>query len=157
MADEDDVFSIDIDAESQTFAPALSPEEIRQPQLNQATNEQGLPDTVTIGPNIEAEPLPESIIYEPTKQSIEVDAKADDAKVALNLSVKFDAEKNYNTLKTKVSGMQESMEDMLNELNTKKIPVTSKASNFEERALLETTNIIFESRRVQFSQSPIWS
>ena len=37
MADEDDVFSIDIDAESQTFAPALSPEEIRQPQLNQAT------------------------------------------------------------------------------------------------------------------------
>jgi hypothetical protein len=157
MAEGEDVFSIDVDAESQSFAPALSPEEIKKPMLDGMENIPELPDKVTYGPNVETEALPESIILEPTKEAVDVDTKADSAKVALDLSVKFDPEKSFNSLKTTVSGIQETLEDALNEIQNKKIPITSKSSSFEERALLETTNIVFENRRVRFSQSPIWS
>ena len=77
----------------------------------------------------------------------------------LNFNVKIDPEQVYEKtqiLESQVASLQSGVETMVNEMNSSWIPNKNR-DDFEERPLIEATNLIFENRRDNFSQTPSWS
>tara|TARA_R110000868_G_scaffold308983_1_gene570400 strand:- start:1373 stop:1792 length:420 start_codon:yes stop_codon:yes gene_type:complete len=138
MTDDTNEFAIDVGAEQQAFSAALTPSSIE------------LPATVSSAAN---QPLPESILYQPTNVNISSQTKAEVSVVALDLRIKFDAEDSYNKLKNVVDDVQQSVSSSI---ETKWIPDPKAVSGFEERPTLEQTNLIFDNRKERFSQTPRW-
>ena len=139
MIDNTNEFSIDVGAEQQAFSAALTPSSIESPAIVSSAANQ---------------PLPESIIYQPTNVNISEQTKAEVSGVALDLRVKFDAEDSYNKLKDVVDDVQQSVSGS----NEGRWLPDQKASNdFEERPSLEQTNLIFDNRKERFSQYPKWA
>jgi hypothetical protein len=139
MIDDTNGFSIDVGAEQQAFSAALTPSSIESPAIVSSAANQ---------------PLPESIIYQPTNVNISEQTKAEVSVVALDLRVKFDAEDSYNKLKDVVEGVQQSVSNSNDNLG---IPYPKASNDFEERPSLEQTNLIFDNRKERFSQYPKWA
>lgn len=139
MTDDTNGFSIDVGAEQQAFSAALTPSSIEAPSVVSSAANQ---------------PLPESIIYQPTSVNISSQTKAEVSGVALDLRIKFDAEDSYNQLKDVVDGVQQSVSGS-NE--NRWIPDPKASDQFEERPSLEQTNLIFDNRKERFSEHPSWA
>jgi hypothetical protein len=139
MIDDTNGFSIDVGAEQQAFSAALTPSSIESPAIVSSVANQ---------------PLPESIIYQPTNVNISEQTKAEVSVVALDLRIKFDAEDSYNKLKNVVDDVQQSVSSSN---NGGWIPDPKASNDFEERPSLEQTNLIFDNRKERFSQYPKWA
>lgn len=139
MIDNTNGFSIDVGAEQQAFSAALTPSSIESPGIVSSVADQ---------------PLPQSIMYQPTNVNISEQTKAEVSVVALDLRVKFDAEDSYNKLKDVVDDVQQSVSGS-NE--SRWLPDPKASNDFEERPSLEQTNLIFDNRKERFSQYPQWA
>lgn len=139
MIDDTNGFSIDVRAEQQAFSAAITPSSIESPAVVSSVANQ---------------PLPESILYQPTNVNISSQTKAEVSGVALDLRIKFDAEDSYNQLKDVVDEVQQSVSGS-NE--NKWLPDPKASDQFEERPSLEQTNLIFDNRKERFSQHPNWA
>lgn len=76
----------------------------------------------------------------------------------LNYTVKVDPEQVYEKtkkLQSQLDALQSGVNTMAGELNNSWIPNSNK-DDFEERPLIEATNLIFENRRDKFSEPPMW-
>ena len=141
MSDESEGISVDVEAEQQAFSAAISPSEIKAPNNITADKQD----------------LPPSIPYEPTQVNVSTQTKAEVSETKINLQVKFDPEEGYNSLKSTVDGVQETLKDTVNSISNRWIPDPKASSKFEERPTLEQTNLIFDTRKEQFSGLPKWS
>jgi hypothetical protein len=140
MNDQD--IQIDVDAEKQVFAPALTPSSIKM-------------DTESVA-QMDV-PLPPSIPYTPTQVDIKSAPQAEVSKTALNMSLKFNAEDHYNELRETVDSLQSQIKNNSNEMRTQWIPDAKPENKFEEKPTVDPTNLIFLQRREQFSKFPHWA
>ena len=141
MNDETNL-AIDVDAEKQIFSSAITPSSI---QASSASVEQTEVN------------LPPSLPYTATQVNIKTNTQAEVSKTSLDLSVKFNAEDSYNNLKTAVDSLQSQVNSNSNQLVNRWIPDPKAANKFEEKPTVEPTNLIFVSRREQFSRFPHWA
>lgn len=142
MIENTNDFILDISAEQQAFSSSImsASEQMQDIQIN--------PDVIR---------LPDSMSFTPTNVDTSNATQAETSKVAIDLTVKFDAEQQYKSLKETVDGMQKGIEQIGNEQHSKWIPFPRALNNFEEKPILEQTNLIFEERRSKFSEYPRWA
>ena len=142
MIDNPNDFILDISAEQQAFSGSImsASEQMQEIQIN--------PDVIR---------LPDSMSFTPSGVDTSEATQAEASKVAIDLTVKFDAEQQYKSLKETVDGMQKGIEQIGNNQQSKWIPTPRAANNFEEKPILEQTNLIFEERRSKFSEYPRWA
>jgi|688.fasta_scaffold351911_1 hypothetical protein len=133
--------NIDVSAEQKVFSAAIT-ESQKQVQL-----------AVTSQPDL---PLPPPILFEPTQVLISETPVAQTAKVALDLRIKADMEDQISKLETQISGLQRNLSETINSLQSKWITDPKAKSNFDEKPTLEQNNLIFETRKEQFSDYPKW-
>lgn len=142
MIDNPNDFILDISAEQQAFSGSImsASEQMQEVQIN--------PDIIR---------LPDSMSFTPSGVDTSEATQAEASKVAIDLTVKFDAEQQYKSLKDTVDGMQKGIEQIGNSQQSKWIPTPRASDNFEEKPILEQTNLIFEERRLKFSEYPRWA
>ena len=142
MIDNPNDFILDISAEQQAFSGSImsASEQMQELQIN--------PDIIR---------LPDSMSFTPSRVDTSEATQAETSKVAIDLTVKFDAEQQYKSLKDTVDGMQKGIEQIGNSQQSKWIPPPRASDNFEEKPILEQTNLIFEERRLKFSEYPRWA
>ena len=142
MIDNPNDFILDISAEQQAFSGSImsASEQMQEIQIN--------PDIIR---------LPDSMSFTPSGVDTSEATQAEASKVAIDLTVKFDAEQQFKSLKETVDGMQKGIEQIGNSQQSKWIPTPRAANNFEEKPILEQTNLIFEERRSKFSEYPRWA
>jgi hypothetical protein len=133
--------NIDVSAEQKVFSAAIT-ESQKQIQI-----------AVTSQPDL---PLPPSILFEPTQVLISETPVAQTAKVALDLRVKADMEDQISKLETQISGLQRNLSETINSLQSKWITDPKAKSNFDEKPTLDQNNLIFDTRKEQFSDYPKW-
>jgi hypothetical protein len=141
MNDENNI-AIDVDAEKQIFSSAITPSSIQSPSASVEQAEVNLPP---------------SLPYTATQVNIKTNTQAEVSKIALDLSIKFNAEDSYNNLKTAVDSLQSQVNSNSNQLVNRWIPDPKAANKFEEKPTVDPTNLIFVSRREQFSRFPHWA
>ena len=73
------------------------------------------------------------------------------------MSLKFNAEDHYNSLKETVETLQTQINNNSNEMRNKWLPDPKAQNNFEEKPTVDPTNLIFLQRREKFSQFPHWA
>jgi len=142
MIDNTNEFVLDISAEQQAFSNSImsASEQMQEIQSN--------PDVIR---------LPDSMSYTPANVDVSAVTTAEASKVAMDLTIKFDPEEQYKALKETVDGMQKGIEQIGNDQHSKWIPFPRALNNFEEKPILEQTNLIFEERRSKFSEYPRWA
>ena len=142
MIDNPNDVVLDIVAEQQAFSNSImsASEQMQEIQSN--------PDIIR---------LPDSMSYTPAEVDISTATTAEASKVAMDLTIKFDPETQYKALKETVDGMQKGIQELGNEQQYKWIPFPKAVNNFEEKPILEQTNLIFEERRSKFSEYPHWA
>jgi hypothetical protein len=142
MVDNLNNFVLDITAEQQAFSNSImsASEQMQEIQSN--------PDVVR---------LPDSMSYAPANVDVSNATTAEASKVAMDLTIKFDPEEQYKALKETVDGMQKGIEQIGSDQHSKWIPFPRALNNFEEKPILEQTNLIFEERRSKFSEYPHWA
>ena len=133
--------NIDVSAEQKVFSAAIT-ESQKQIQI-----------AVTSQPDL---PLPPSILFEPTQVLISETPVAQTAKVALDLRIKADMEDQISKLETQISGLQRNLSETINSLQSKWITDPKAKSNFDEKPTLDQNNLIFDTRKEQFSDYPKW-
>lgn len=134
-------FSIDVSAEQQAFAQAITPSEL-------SGSVQNIEQIKAV--------LPESLPLRPTQVETTDSPKAIYSQTTLDVSVKFDAETKYKELSDTINGIQEGMAQSQRNQNNTWIPNPSPKNNFEERPTTDPTNLIFINRRERFSRYPRW-
>jgi len=142
MIDNSNDFVLDISAEQQAFSNSI------MSASEQMTEIQGNPDIIR---------LPDSMSYTPANVDVSNATTAETSKVAMDLTIKFDPETQYKALKETVDGMQKGIQELGNSQQSKWIPFPRALNNFEEKPILEQTNLIFEERRSKFSEYPRWA
>jgi hypothetical protein len=142
MVDNLNNFVLDISAEQQAFSNSImsASEQMQEIQSN--------PDAVR---------LPDSMSYTSANVDVSNATTAEASKVAMDLTIKFDPEAQYKALKETVDGMQKGIEQIGSDQHSKWIPFPKALNNFEEKPILEQTNLIFEERRSKFSEYPRWA
>ena len=142
MIDNPNDFVLDISAEQQAFSNSImsASEQMQEIQSN--------PDAIR---------LPDSMSYAPANVDVSNTTTAETSKVAMDLTIKFDPEQQYKELKETVDGMQKGIQEIGNNQHSKWIPFPRALNNFEEKPILEQTNLIFEERRSKFSEYPHWA
>jgi hypothetical protein len=142
MIDNPNEVVLDLVAEQQAFSNSImsASEQMQEIQSN--------PDIIR---------LPDSMSYNPADVDISNNTTAEASKVAMDLTIKFDPETQYKALKETVDGMQKGIQELGNEQRSKWIPFPKASNNFEEKPILEQTNLIFEERRSKFSEYPRWA
>lgn len=142
MIDNPNEVVLDIVAEQQAFSNSImsASEQMQEIQSN--------PDIIR---------LPDSMSYTPAEVDISTATTAEASKVAMDLTIKFDPETQYKALKETVDGMQKGIEQIGSDQHSKWIPFPKALNNFEEKPILEQTNLIFEERRSKFSEYPRWA
>lgn len=133
--------NIDVSAEQKVFSAAIT-ESQKQIQI-----------AVTSQPDL---PLPPSILFEPTQVLVSETPVAQTAKVALDLRIKADMEDQISKLETQISGLQRNLSETINSLQSKWITDPKAKSNFDEKPTLDQNNLIFDTRKEQFSDYPKW-
>ena len=142
MIDNPNDFVLDISAEQQAFSNSImsASEQMQEIQVSQ--------DVIR---------LPDSISYSAANVDVSSATTAEASKVAVDLTLKFDPEEQYKELKETVDGMQKGIQDIGNNQHSKWIQFPRALNNFEEKPILEHTNLIFEERRSKFSEYPHWA
>jgi ribonucleotide monophosphatase NagD (HAD superfamily) len=142
MIDNPNDFVLDISAEQQAFSNSImsASEQMQEIQISQ--------DVIR---------LPDSLSYSAANVDVSSATKAEASKVAVDLTLKFDPEEQYKELKETVDGMQKGIQEIGNNQHSKWIPFPRALNNFEEKPILEQTNLIFEERRSKFSEYPRWA
>lgn len=142
MVDNLNNFVLDISAEQQAFSNSImsASEQMQEIQSN--------PDAVR---------LPDSMSYTSANVDVSNATTAEASKVAMDLTIKFDPEAQYKALKETVDDMQKGIEQIGSDQHSKWIPFPKALNNFEEKPILEQTNLIFEERRSKFSEYPRWA
>ena len=142
MIDNPNDFVLDISAEQQAFSGSImsASEQMQEIQVS--------PDAIR---------LPDSMSYTPSAVDVSATTQAEASKVSVDLTLKFDPEEQYKALKETVDGMQKGIEQIGSEQHSKWIPFPRALNNFEEKPILEQTNLIFEERRSKFSEFPRWA
>jgi hypothetical protein len=138
----DENIKIDVDAEKQTFASAITPSTLKMDPESSVQIDS---------------PLPPSIPYQPTKINLKTVPEAEVSKNALDLTIKFNAEDNYNNLKSAIDTLDTKINSNTNALVNRWIPDPKPANKFEEKPTVDPTNLIFVNRREQFSEFPHWA
>lgn len=177
MNEETNSFQVDVDAESKAISgfgtdEVSTPSEIINvmPDVSLVGNVEGKSTLQPIDSEVllqsekiqyqETEKLIPSIPYESTPFDSSVNVNAEKTQTyGLNFNVKIDPEHVYEKtqiLESQVASLQSGVETMVNEMNNSWIPNKNK-DDFEERPLIEATNLIFENRRDNISQTPPWS
>ena len=177
MNEETNSFQVDVEAESQAISGFGSddiptPSEIINvmPDVSLAGDVTGKNSLEPVQSEIliqsekiqyqETEKLIPSIPYEATSFDSSMNVNAEKTQTyGLNFNVKIDPEQVYEKtqiLESQVASLQSGVETMVNEMNSSWIPNKNR-DDFEERPLIEATNLIFENRRDNASLTPPWS
>jgi len=176
MNEENNLFSIDVSAETQSISSGFNDETVVPSEtvtvLNDSSlntdlqklgvspsNSDDLIKSITIEYS-ETEKLIKSIPVEATEISTKMNVAPQESKTSgINFSVKIDPETVYKKteqLENNLKTLQSGVETMANEMNNSWLP-NKNTDDFEERPIVEATNLIFENRRDQMSQNPFWA
>jgi hypothetical protein len=155
--ENDNQIAIDIQAEQQAFTSAIQGTNNSPSSLNSIQNStEELPTKVDFSASASPS-LPPSISYVATPLDISHQTEAQVSKVAVDLTIKFDPEKEYDNIKKSVEELQSVVDSMNSDMHDRWIPFPRALNNFEERPTLEQTNLVFRERRDRFSQYPRWA
>ena len=142
---EENKFSIDIQAESRAISSSLN-----DPLLSPS-------DIIHIQPTT---PLPERILFKATDVDLASSIQVESSKITgLDFMVKVDNEELQQKTKILENSMEEmygGFQDMYNHIKKSWIPIRDK-DDFEERPTIEANNLIFYDRRDKMSMPPLWA
>lgn len=143
MNEEENNFKIDVDAEQQNFSRELDQDNFEPSQLYYVVKDL---------------PLPEMVFYSTSNTFQNTNVNPQLANQKLSFDVKIDAETAYakaeeteKQLRMMAMGIQELSEG----IQPGWLSVSNK-DNFEERVVVDPTNLIFENRREKMSMPPEW-
>jgi S-adenosylmethionine synthetase len=143
MNEENNTFSLDVQAETAVAAPSLDGGD--SPAGSQTI--------------MQAVALPETTLFTPTPVTITEAIHPAKAKVELNPEIKIGAEEAYSKAEDtekKLNEVRAGMLDMYNDMKNDWIPNKNK-DEFEERPTTEPNNLIFDARRDRMSMEPKWA
>ena len=142
---EQNPFSIDVNAESQAISPLIQ-EGLSTPS-----------EFINIQPDI---PLADPILFQATEIDMSETVKAESAQVTgLDFDVKMDVEAVYERteqLEEKMGEMYGGFQDLYENVKKSWLPIKDQ-DEFEERPTTEPQNLIFNTRRDKMSMPPYWA
>lgn len=172
MNEEQDQFSIDVEAEKQTFS-YLVEEDVKPSDLLNILQDIPLPertpfdvkniasnniDNVTLQSPQDVQALPDLITLQATEIQVENFVKPQNATTSgLDFEIKMEAEEAYKkslAIEGKMKEMQGGFSDLYSEIKGGKWLQNTNRDDFEERPLTEPRNLLFEFRRDKSSEFP---
>lgn len=144
MNEEENNFTLDIDAERQAMAPALNETEFEPSQLTHMVKDI---------------PVPEMVFYTPTESFKTGDVAPQLSTMTTDLNVKVepeDAIMKVEETEKKLATMAQGMQELAEGIQPSWLENRNK-DDFEERVIVEPQNLIFEDRRDRMSMYPRWA
>lgn len=144
MNEEENSFTIDVEAEKQSMSPSMDELDFEPSQL------------VHMMKDI---PVPEMVFYEPTQSFENASVTPQLSTLTTDLSVKVEAEDAIMAVEQtekKLSAMSQGLQELAEGIQPSWLENRNK-DDFEERVVVEPQNLIFEARRDRMSMQPKWA